>query len=973
MSQTIRKITIQQNGKSFGRKPNLISRLFRAVSGIIGKIFLREPGRGRGGQPNWFKKIISWLPYIIGGLLLAGIIGGLVIYAWVLKDLPNPNKLNDRSVAQTTKIYDRTGENILFEVYGDQKRTIVELDKISPHVINATIVAEDRNFYSHKGFKITSVIRAFIENLKSGHRGQGGSTITQQLVKITFLSQEKTYIRKFKELLLAIAIERQYNKEEILKMYLNEIPYGSVVYGIESAAEYFLGKTAAELTLSEAALLASLPQSTTYYSPYGVNLDDLTKRQHWILDSMFELGYVTFDEAEDAKLDDVLSRLVERNDELFAPHFIFYVREQLADQFGELMVEQGGLKIITTVDFELQAAAEKIISEQQDKMAAFEATNAALLSLDPNNGDILAMVGSADYGNDEIQGKYNSLLGLRQPGSSIKPLVYATAFEKGYTPNTVLYDVLTTFGGTYNPQNYDFGERGPVTVREALAGSLNIPAVKMLYLAGLDNVITKAGELGYSTLNDRDRFGLTLALGGGEVRPIEHISSFAAFANDGELVSTRAILRVEDSKGNVLLDRTADEPNAKRVLNEQSARQLTSVLSDNAARAYVFGENSYLQLGGRPVAAKSGTTNSYKDAWTIGYTPSLVTGVWVGNSSGKEMKYGADGSQVAAPIWNAYMRTALTDQPWENFIAPEPIETGKPVLDGNKETQVVLKIDSVSGLLATEHTPEDLVVEKGFGIPHSILFFLDKSNPLGPPPENPADDPMFEAWENGVATWVSKQENLEIETDPPPTESDNVHTPENKPRISIRQPLNGANINSRDLSIELDAFAQRGIAKVELSIGGDIIATIENAPFTSLNVPLPNRFPKGFHTITMTVYDDVKNRASADVTINLVADAGPIGTQWLSPINSQTVYRYQFPFNIRFRITDNSSVERLEISAQSISSGTEEVVGTIDNPPLPNMSTQWSEAPEPGNYRLRLIVTLKGGERKIEEIMIVIR
>ncbi len=359
MTAQIKKFTIKQNLHRPKRKGPL-GRFVKTIIGLPKRLF--GGGRNNGNGKSWLKKTLSFLPYIFVALVLAGIIGSLVVYAWIRQDLPDPNKLANRAVAQTTKIYDRTGEIVLFEVYGDKKRTVVELDGMSPYILNATIVAEDRDFYTHKGFKLTGYIRAFIENLKTGHRGQGGSTITQQLVKNALLTSEKTYIRKLKELLLSVEIERSYDKEEILKMYLNEIPYGSVNYGIESAAESFFNKTAEELTLSEASLLASLPVSTTYLSPYGTHTDELVDRQHWILDNMFEFGYITFDEAEDAKLDNALERVTPQKGKLIAPHFVFYVQEQLAEELGEQLVERGGLKIITTLDAKNQAIAESIIT-----------------------------------------------------------------------------------------------------------------------------------------------------------------------------------------------------------------------------------------------------------------------------------------------------------------------------------------------------------------------------------------------------------------------------------------------------------------------------------------------------------------------------------------------------------------------------------------------------------------------------------
>ncbi len=954
----IRKITIQQNVRK-ARKGGLVSRLLAK--------FRKRPGnRGRRGGPSRFRILLAYLPVIALALFLAGTVGFIGLFIWVSNEIPDPNNIINREIAETTKIYDREGETVLYALHGDEKRTLVDMDFISPYVINATLVAEDRNFYEHRGFSLKGYLRAFVTNLMTGGRGQGGSTITQQLVKNAILSPEKTYIRKLKELVLSIEIERRFNKDEILKMYLNEIPYGSVVYGIESAADTFLGKSSKDLTISEAALLAALPQATTYYSPYGSHTDDLVKRQRWIIDSMAELGYITPEQAEEAKTDDVLSRVNAASEGIIAPHFVFYVKEVLAEEFGEQLVERGGLKVITTLDVSKQAAAEEVITEQYDFLGEWGATNAALLSYEPETGDILAMVGSADYFNDDISGKYNSLLGLRQPGSSIKPIVYATAFEKGYTPSTVLYDVVTQFGaGGYTPQNHDYSESGPVTMKEALARSMNIPAVKTLYLSDIDDVIAMAERLGYTTLSDRDRFGLSLALGGGEVRPIEHISAFSVFANEGRLVPTRAVLRVEDRDGNVLLD--SDEPPAGKVIfDRQIARQISDILSDNAARAPVFGENSYLNIG-RPAAAKTGTTNSYKDAWTIGYVPTLVTGVWVGNSDGQEMRSGSGGSRVAAPIWNGYMRRVLADVPAIGFNPPEPVETGKPVLDGDKQTQTMFKIDSITGKLATEFTPEDLIEEKGFGVPHSILYFIDKNDPRGEQPDNPADDPMFDYWEKAIVDWVDSG-TIEYELDEPPTEYDDVHVPENQPIVELMSPRDRETVTSRDMYVNVNASSRRGVRRVIVSFDGEDFTEIVGSPFAR-TVFIPNRYGKGFHTLTVTAYDDVGNRSSASVTVNLTAGAGPIGVEWLSPYNSQNIGGYQFPFTLKFRIDDYQSIESLRVSAISLSGGSEEIIGSIENPPLQNMSMTWDNATS-GRYRLRLEAELTSGDRKSEEILV---
>lgn len=957
----ISKITIQQNvRKPKSRGP--VSKMFCWFGQLI-------RSRKRRGGPSRLKRFLAYLPVILVSLFLAGTVSFIGLFVWVQNEIPDPNNIITRQIAETTKIYDREGETVLYALHGDEKRTLVELDHITPYAINATLVAEDRNFYEHRGFSLKGFLRAFISNILEGGRGQGGSTITQQLVKNAILSPEKTYTRKLKELVMSIEIERRFSKDEILKMYLNEIPYGSVVYGIESAADTFLGKSSKDLTISESALLAALPQATTYYSPYGSHTDDLIARQRWIINSMAELGYITPEQAEEARQDEVLSRIKAASEGIIAPHFVFYVREQLAEEFGEQLVERGGLKVITTLDIDKQIAAEEVIDEQYEYLAEWEATNAALLSFDAKGGDILAMVGSADYFNDDISGKYNSLLGLRQPGSSIKPFVYATAFEKGYTPSTVLFDVVTRFGaGGYTPQNHDLSQSGPVTMKEALARSMNIPAVKTLYLADIDDVIAMAERVGYTTLSDRDRFGLSLALGGGEVRPIEHISAFSVFANEGKLVPTRAVLRVEDRDGNVLLD-NSEPPAGKDIFDKQIARQINDILSDNAARAPVFGENSYLNIG-RPAAAKTGTTNSYKDAWTIGYTPMLVTGVWVGNSDGKEMKSGSGGSRVAAPIWNGYMRRALADVPATGFNPPEPVETGKAVLDGDKQTQTMVKIDSVTGKLATEYTPEELTEEKGFGVPHSILYFIDKDDPRGDAPEHPEDDPMYPFWEQAIADWIDAG-TVEFEIEDPPTEYDDVHVPENIPVIEIMSPRNREAVTSRDMFVNVNASSRRGVRHVTVSLDGEEVADIVGSPF-SRTVFIPNRFSKGFHTLTVTAYDDVGNRASRDITINLTAGAGPIGVQWLTPYNSQVIQGHQFPYTLKFHIDDYQSIENLEVSAISLSGGSEDIIGSIGNPPLSNMSMTWDSASS-GRYRLRLEADLVGGETKTEEILVTVQ
>ena len=680
-------------------------RRYRAKNSFTKKAIYAGGPRGPKRKLGSNKLFKSFLTLLVIGIGATGLLS-LIILGWVAKDLPNPDKIIDRSIALSTKIYDRTGEILLYDVHGAEKRTAVELDDIPDYVKNATITTEDRKFYEHKGISFTGIIRSVIKNVFTGSK-VGGSTLTQQLVKNAILSPEKKYSRKIKEIILSYQIEKKFSKDEILKMYFNEIPYGSVAYGVEAAVQTYFGKSVKDITLGEAAIIAALPQAPTYYSPYGSHTDKLFGRQQYILDSMVEEGHISESEAEQAKAETI--QFKKRSENIIAPHFVMYVREYLTEKYGELSVEQDGLTVITTLDLYKQEIAEEVVTEISEKNTEnWNANNAAMVALDTKTGQILAMVGSKDYFADsEPEGctpgidcvfdpQVNTNLRLRQPGSSFKPIVYTAGFKKGYTPDTVLYDVETNFLNydlkDYEPKNYDLEQHGPVTVRKAVQGSLNIPAVKMIYLTGVDNVIDLAEDLGYTSLAQRSRFGLSLVLGGGEVKLIEHVNAFATLAREGELHTISAILEIQDKDGNTLEEFKKKE---KKVLDTQTARQINNVLSDNAARAYVFGESNYLSLGGRPVAAKTGTTNDYRDAWTIGYTPSLAVGVWVGNNNNEAMTRGAAGGVVAAPIWHAFMSRVLGDTPIEQFQEPKEIETDKPVLNGSIAEGIKVKSDKI--------------------------------------------------------------------------------------------------------------------------------------------------------------------------------------------------------------------------------------------------------------------------------------
>lgn len=729
--------------------PHLKNRVFSPQSWRTQSQFTKPSRSGK------IRRFLSGL-LLFGALFALGIgFGGTFIFFALSRDLPNATKFNSRVVAESTKIYDRDKKTLLFEIYGDEKRTHVELAQISPLAVKATLAAEDKDFYKHGGFDYRGFFRAVLVNLKNLKLSQGGSTITQQLVKNSILSNEKTLARKLKELVFSIELERRYTKDEILNMYLNEIPYGSNLYGIEAASQALFGKAAIDLTLPEATLIASLPKAPTYYSPYGTHTDALAARERYVLDLMADDQFITKSEAEAAKKVNVLAEIKPKRENILAPHFVLYVKDLLAEKYGDQAVERGGLIVTTSLDTEKQLAAEKSLQDHRKDIQSFGATNASLVSLDPRNGQILALVGSMDYFDKTIDGNVNVATRPRQPGSSFKPIVYTASFIKGYTPSTILFDVNTTFKtvvGDYSPHNYNQKVHGPVTVRQALAGSLNIPAVKMIYLTGINNVLDLADKMGYSTLKDRSRFGLSLVLGGGEVTLLEHTNAFGVLANEGVYHPPVAILKVEDAKGNVL-EETKDF-SGEKVIDPEITRLTTNILQDNDARTFIFGANNYLTLPDRPVAAKTGTTNDFHDAWTLGFTPSLVTGVWVGNNNNDAMKESADGSRIAAPIWQQYMKTALANTPVEQFTGPQQIVTGKPILDGEAYPPIIITIDKTTGRPADQNTPAENITEKTYRQLHDTLFYINKDDPRGAQPVDPNIEEQFVGWETGIQDWA---------------------------------------------------------------------------------------------------------------------------------------------------------------------------------------------------------------------------
>ena len=696
---------------------------------------------------------------------------GIVLAIWASNlSIPDFESFENRKVIQSTKIYDNTGEIILYDVHQSVSRTVVPFGDISRHLKNATVAIEDSGFYQHHGISWEGIIRAIIVDIGAGGKSQGASTITQQLIKNALLTPEKSFTRKIKEIILSLKIEKIFSKEEILGFYLNEIPYGGSTYGVEAASRFFFGKSAKNLTLAESSYLAALPQAPTYYSPYGNRREELEQRKNLILERMFKLGFISEEEMNSAKKEQV--NFVPRSEQnIKAPHFVMFIKSYLEENYGKDMVEEGGLKVITTLNWDLQQKAEKVVAQYAaENEKKFNATNAGLVAIDPKTGKILAMVGSRDYFDMEHEGNFNVTLARRQPGSSFKPFVYATAFKKGYTPETTVFDLQTEFNSScnpdgtpkegvkeeecYRPENYDSVFRGPVTFRNALAQSINVPSVKVLYLAGIDDSIKTAEDLGITTLTDSSRYGLTLVLGGGEVALLEMTGAYSVFANDGVRNPVTGIQKIEDSKGDVL-EEFISQP--KQALDQNVSRLVTEILSDNEARTPAFGAQSYLYFPGRDVAAKTGTTNDYGDAWVLGYTPNFALGVWCGNNDNSPMEKRVAGF-IAAPLWNAFFQEALQKLPQEKFIKPDSTPPDvKPVLRGEWKGGYTYLIDSVSKKRATELTPKELSEEKVITQVHSILYWVIKDDPLGPIPKNPGLDPQFLLWEKPVRDWVSQQ------------------------------------------------------------------------------------------------------------------------------------------------------------------------------------------------------------------------
>ena len=836
----------------------------RKFSSRIAKLSARSYSHHPFGDSSGFNKRRFWIRFfgLISTVIFVSLIVlilftffSLIIFA---KDLPSPHKLTTKDSSLSTKIYDRN-DKLLYDIYGDKNRALVNWNQLPGYVKNATISIEDKNFYKHKGFSIFGIGRAFL-NILVFQKLQGGSTITQQVVKNTLLSPERTLTRKIKEFILAIQVERKYTKDEILQIYLNEVPYGGTAWGIEAAAQTYFAKDAKDLSMPEATILAGLPQRPSFYSPYGSNPKAYITRAEDVARRMREDGYISHEEEE--KLNEEIKNVqFTPNDQgIRAPHFVFYVRDILAQRYGEKYVEQGGLKVTTSLDLDLQDKVQKIVTEEIAKLGEHKVGNGAAVVMDPKTGQILAMVGSKDYFDKNYDGQVNVTLSLRQPGSALKPFTYATAFKAGYTPAYVLMDVATEFPGgsgqsPYKPVNYDGKYRGPMQIRFALGNSENIPAVKMLALVGVKNMLRTAFESGLKSLEPSDenlkRFGLAITLGGGEVKLLDLTNGYATLANEGINHEPVPIIKVSDRNGKTL--EGAEDPKGKQVIGKDISFLISHILSDNNARSMVFGTNSLLNVAGRTVAAKTGTTDDKRDNWAFGYTPSVSVGVWVGNNDNSPMNPQiASGVTGATPIWNKIMSVALKDQPPESFSKPDNVNAveidalggGLPCRDFPKRSEYFIK--------GTEPTRDCLVQKTLDGKEYFVFVEFD-----------PVSTDGRNRWQEGIDAWSQTQGDSKYR---PPGELKTEPTQDpDEIKVDIKKPNDHDQV---DLKLEVEAEVQTGkkVTKVEFFIDGSI------KDYKSDNGPYNFSFTfadKGKHKIKVKATNEAGKSAEREIEVSV--------------------------------------------------------------------------------------------------------
>ncbi len=818
-----------------------------------------------------YNKLFYMLSKIAFFGLIVFIVGFVAALSYIAYDLPSPEKIVRRE-GFSTKILDRNGE-VLYDIYQDQKRVPVKFEDVPDYLKKATIAIEDKNFYKHEGYDLLGIIRGFTRIFTRG-RAQGGSTLTQQLVKNVLLTSERSILRKIKEFVLSVQIERKYSKDEILLMYLNEAPYGGTSWGVEAASEAYFGKSVKDINLVESAVLAGLPQRPSYYSPYSGNPSAYKSRTNDVLRRMREDGYITTEQEDEANkmLSDI--KFAGKGGNFKAPHFVQYVENILEEKYGAAFIEQGGYSVTTTLDWKIQEEAQKIVSEEIEKVEKLHITNGAAVVIDPQTGEILAMVGSKDFNAKDYDGQVNVTMSLRQPGSAFKPFTYATAFKKYFTPSTLIMDVPTEFPGgigqpVYKPINYDGKYRGPIQLRYALANSINIPAVKLLAMVGIKDVLETAYSLGINSLEPTaetmSRVGLSLTLGGGEVRLLELTGAYGAFLNKGYKVEPVSILKIEDNNGKILEENKPEK--RKQVLSEEEAFLIADILSDNKARSMIFGENSLLNIVNKQIAVKTGTTNDKRDNWAIGGNPNVVVGTWVGNNDNSPMKEVASGVSGASPIWRRILLKALEGRAGSSFEIPGNIV--------NKE------VDSVSGYSAHDGFPSRLEyfirgTEPGNDPVHVKLKVCKNQGKLATPSDiasgNFDEKEYFifkeedatggidgvNKWQEGILAWIAAQNDPRYN---PPNDYCSGSNPIVVDFISPRD--HDSNLPGK-FSVEIKAESISDIQELRLEIDGVKYRTFTQKPYRD-DIDLQT----GIHQLRVVARDVDGKEADKKITVGV--------------------------------------------------------------------------------------------------------
>ena len=806
-------------------------------------------------------------------------VGIFFVWASTIK-LPDLSNFEARKVANSSKITDRTGKIVLYDISQSVHRSELPLNQMGTNIQNAVIDIEDVHFYQHAGIRPTSILRAMLVGVKNGGTfTQGGSTITQQIIKNTLLNTDKSFSRKFKEWILALKLERYLTKDQILTIYLNDAPLGGTIYGVQEAAQSYFGVDAKDLSIPQAAYIAAMLPAPTYYSPYGTHKAALDARQKLVLEKMKSAGYLSQTDYDWAlKLPVTFSP--QTYNSIKAPHFVFYILNYLEQKYGADVMENGGYTIKTTLDYDMQQKAEQIIGTNAlTNEKKYGASNSALVAIDPKTGQILSMVGSRNYFDKQIDGAYNVALAHRQPGSSFKPFVYAKAFSEGYLPDTVLFDLPTEFstncdaneqplpGHTkddcYHPSDFDNKFKGPISIRSALAESRNVPAVKALYLVGLDDAISTAKSLGISTLKDKSNYGLSLVLGGGEVTPLDMASAYSVFANEGVRNPATGILEIDDQAGNVV---EQYQQNSTQVLDKNVADMMNDVLSDASARAPTFG--SAITIPG--VAVKTGTTNDDRDAWTIGYTPDIAVSIWSGNNDNSVMRNG--GSAISGPSWVQFMQAILPTLPNDQFTKPIPdpdFNTLKPILRGDWSGNQTVSIDKTTGLLATGTTPVESVVQKTITDVQDILHWVQKNDPRGPVPTNPDSDPEYHLWNPPVLAWwaANSYKYPTVSAGELPTTGDQT-TDHPNPILSISGlPTTFSVSDTPEISIS-DSNPLSSLQSAEVYIDSTYITTL-SSPFKLTLSPEAYGLKTGSHALTINGTNTVYGKSTVSQSFSL--------------------------------------------------------------------------------------------------------